>query len=179
MRTKYVTALLSVWVFQREDTKKLVGPIPLKCKRERELEWARRAFRLQHKRTEGRRKDGNRTADSSAVLSMSWAACGQPWHKDGPRRVLHGIEVARLWCPSMSVSVWELSRKGGAGLEHYSRSPRLSAKCTATRLDFLLYQIFIKMSCIVSFVNFPKPSPKCPQPFSVSCLIWVMYQFLP
>lgn len=92
---------MSVWVSQRADTKKLVGPITLKCKRKRELEWARRAFRLQHERTESRRKDGNRTADGGAVLSMSRAAYGQPWHKDGPRRVLHGIEVARLWCPSM------------------------------------------------------------------------------
>lgn len=59
LRTKYITALLSVWVIQKADTKKLLGARPLKCKRERELEWARRAFTLQHEWTEGRRKDGN------------------------------------------------------------------------------------------------------------------------
>lgn len=59
LRTKYVTALPSVWVFQKADTKKLLGLMPLKCKRERELEWARRAFRLQHEWAEDRRKDGN------------------------------------------------------------------------------------------------------------------------
>lgn len=58
LRTNYVTALLSVWVSQRADTKELVGPMTPKCERERE--WARRAFGLQHERTEGRRKDGNK-----------------------------------------------------------------------------------------------------------------------
>lgn len=58
LRTKYVTVILSVWVFQKSDTKKLLRLMPLKGNRERELEWARRTSRLQHERTEGRRKDG-------------------------------------------------------------------------------------------------------------------------
>lgn len=60
LRSQYVTTLLSVWVFQNADTKKLLGPMPLTYKRERELEWARRDFRLQHKRTEGQEKGGRR-----------------------------------------------------------------------------------------------------------------------
>lgn len=44
LRTKYVTAILSDWIFQKADIKKFWGLMLLTCERKKDLEWARRAF---------------------------------------------------------------------------------------------------------------------------------------